>query len=310
MKEVINHIKKTNSDLLYVKTQSNHPKVVVKHILMLLKKRLNNISCNKNVFDNAKGEYERALKNSGHIPELKFEKANTNTTLNKKNRKRKILWYNPPYNRALKTNFGRKFLNLIRKHFPLGHLLYPIINKNNVKISYSTTTNMKRVIQNHNKKILNNTNDQAETTTKLCSCPSTKKDKCPLQNKCLTKGIVYKATVKKSNKFYIGVTEGDFKTRLANHKQSFRNETHKNATALSQHIWEIKENPEPDIKWEILSKAKPRIAASPYCFLCVEEKWHILKNNNNPNCLNKRSELTHRCVVFHRSRHKLNKKNK
>ena len=106
------------------------------------------------------------------------------------------------------------------------------------------------------------------------------------------------------------MTEGDFKTRLANHKQSFRNETHKNSTALSQHIWEIKENPEPDIKWEILSKAKPRIAASPYCFLCVEEKWHILKNNNNPNCLNKRSELTHRSVVFHRSRHKLNKSTK
>ena len=217
------------------------------------------------------------------------------------------MWYNPPYNSALKTNFECKFLTLIKKHFPKTHILHPIINKNNVKLSYSTTTNMKRVIQNHNNKALKNTNTQTDTKTTNCSCPRTKKDICPLDNKCLSKCIVYKATVIKSQKFYIGITEGDFKTRLANHKHSFKHEVNKNATALSQHIWEINANPDPDIKWEILATTKPRCAGAHNCFLCLEEKWHILKNNNNPNCLNKRSELTHRCVVFHRSKHKVNK---
>ena len=35
----------------------------------------------------------------------------------KKNRKRKMIWYNPPYNEAVKTNIGQRFLNIIDKLF-------------------------------------------------------------------------------------------------------------------------------------------------------------------------------------------------
>ena len=117
--------------------------------------------------------------------------------------------------------------------------------------------------------------------------------------------MVYKATVLKSEKFYIGITKGKFKKRLAKHKYSFRHEDDKNSTALSQHIWEIRENPEPDITWEILKSAQPRRAGTKECQLCLEEKLEILKNNKNAYCLNKRSELAQRCVIFHRAKHKL-----
>ena len=294
--------KKPNDKLLYVNNQSNHPKTVLKHIPKSVSERLSNISSSKKIFEEAKGEYMRALSASGYSEELIYtEKDKTNTT--RRNRKRKILWYNPPFNDSLRTDFGRKFLNLLKKHFPRDHKLHPIINKNNVKLSYSTTKNMKRIVQNHNQMILKNTIE--EENLHNCSCPKTKKDQCPLQNRCLEKCIVYKATVTKSNKFYIGITESEFKKRLANHKHSFRHESAKQSTTLSQHIWDIQDNPEPDIKWEIVKSVNPRPAGAKECQLCLEEKLQILKYSKDPNCLNKRSELSQRCITFHRAKNKL-----
>ena len=48
---------------------------------------------------------------------------------------------------------------------------------------------------------------------------------CPLQNKCMSKDIVYKATVITNNtqdtKHYIGMTSNTFKERYRNHIKSF-----------------------------------------------------------------------------------------
>ena len=273
-----------------------------------MNQRLNQISSSKNIFDSTKTEYENALKSSGHTQKLTYEeKCNGVKDKKKKQRKRNIIWYNPPFNISLRTDFGRKFLKLIQKHFPKDHKLHPIINKNNVKLSYSTTKNMKRILQTHNNKILKTIKSDKCESDKICSCPKTRKDQCPLQNKCLTKCIVYKATVEKSGHFYIGLTENDFKSRLANHKKSFRHESDKNATTLSQHIWEIGENPEPKINWEIVRKTEPRKPGASECQLCLEEKLHILKLHNSPLCLNSRTELAQRCITFHRAKHKLQK---
>ena len=47
------------------------------------------------------------------------------------------------------------------------------------------------------------------------------KNNCPLENKCLTATIVYKATVMNNandeSKFYYGVSETPFKERFRNH---------------------------------------------------------------------------------------------
>ena len=167
---------------------------------------------------------------------------------------------------------------------------------------------MKRIIQGHNSKILRN--NESQETEKTCSCTGMRKYKCPLDNKCLTKCLVYKATVKKSGKFYNGIAETSFKDRYTRHKHSFKNSDNKNATTLSQHLWSIGENitttnPDPGIRWEIVKKVSPRRPGSTICHLCLEEKLQILKDNRNPDCLNKRSELSTRCIIFHRSKHKL-----
>ena len=97
----------------------------------------------------------------------------------------------------------------------------------------------------------------------------------------------------------------EFKKRLAKHLHSFRNESDKNSTTLSRHLWSSNDAPTSKIKWEILKKSTPRKPGDKECSLCLEEKLQILKANKNPLCLNKRKELSNRCIVFHRSKHKL-----
>ena len=52
----------------------------------------------------------------------------------------------------MKTNVGQKFLRIIDKCIPKGSLLYPLINRSKVKISYSYMPNMGQKINDHNEK--------------------------------------------------------------------------------------------------------------------------------------------------------------
>ena len=100
---------------------------------------------------------------------------------------------------------------------------------------------MAAIIKSHNKAILNETLAKP-SATKSCNCRNS--DQCPLDGNCLEKCLVYKAVVKteKSTKSYIGCCETVFKTRYSNHKLSFSKKTYSTRTALSKHIWNLKEN--------------------------------------------------------------------
>ena len=108
-----------------------------------------------------------------------------------KSRKRNINWFNPPFSTNTRTNVGRTFLELVNKHFPVGHTLYKLFNKSTIKVRYGCTENMVQIIQRHNKKILNQDNTVKE---KLCN--SRKKEECPLKGSSLKENLVYQATVK------------------------------------------------------------------------------------------------------------------
>ena len=64
--------KKPNSETLYVNSKSNHPKTVLKEIPNSVNHRLINISSSEVEFNEAKMEYQRALKSSGYNQELNF----------------------------------------------------------------------------------------------------------------------------------------------------------------------------------------------------------------------------------------------
>ena len=71
-------------------------------------------------------------------------------------------------------------------------------------------SNIKVIIQKHNKKTLNKTNktEEQNVTTNTPSCNCRSKNSCPLDNNCLIKNVIYKATItspKEIKKHYINL---------------------------------------------------------------------------------------------------------
>ena len=261
------------------------------------------------MFEQAKTEYDNALRECGYSERLTFEEesstatnADTTSRSGRNNRKRKILWFNPPFSASVTTNIGKQFLALIKKHFSKKNPLSKIFNKNTVKISYSCTKSMAHIIQNHNIKILNQ-NNTAPINIRTCNCRN--KANCPLDGQCLTEAVIYTAKLETpaGTKEYIGSTERDFKTRYNGHTQSFRTDYKRNATALSQCVWDFNLQPNPTVKWEITQKTHAYKPGDKMCDLCISEKLHIIKTIQNHHTLNKRNEICKRCP--HRDKHAL-----
>ena len=144
---------------------------------------------------------------------------------------------------------------------------------------------------NNSAKLKQNSKPNAE------SCNCRKKDECPLEGKCRSKEIVYQAQVKssKGTETYVGVTATEFKTRLANHRQSFKKSSLKTATELSKYVWSLKEDDQAyEIKWKILGRAKPYSNITKRCNLCLLEKHYIICKKELAT-LNKRTELLGTC---------------
>ena len=167
---------------------------------------------------------------------MKFEAPVENA---RRNRNRKVIWFNPPYSLNVKTNIGKVFLKLVRKHFPRSHKLSKIFNLNTIKISYSSMPNVKNLIKQHNSKILNKDRDKIQ---RPCNCRI--KESCPLNGKCLHQCMVYKAEVSTNTTYkeYYGTSLGEFKSRYNNHTQSIRNISRINDTELSNYLWTLKAN--------------------------------------------------------------------
>ena len=272
----------------------------------MIEQRISRLSLNKSEFDKAKPIYQEALAKSGHQQEIQFNRG----VEVKSNRKRNIIWFNPPYSQNVKTNVGRAFFALMSKHFPNQHAYHKLFNRNNLKLSYSCMRNMKTIIKGHNSKILN----QKEPTKqeqdppnsaieRECNCRE--KSSCPLKGKCLQECVVYKATIKHDNeeKQYIGMCEGDFKSRFRNHKKSFTNPRYKKETSLSQYIWKLQDNKTKfTIEWNILARPRHYTSGKRFCDLCLTEKYHIATAHNDL-LINKKSEIISKCR--HKRKHLL-----
>ena len=215
---------------------------------------------------------------------------------NNRKRQRNIIWFNPPLGKNVQTNIGREFLNLIEKCFPPNHKLKKLFNRNNLKLSYSCTPNIKQIIDGHNKTILRqNTPSEEKITPKPRNCR--KANNCPLKGKCLVKDVVYQATITtvEGTETYVGLTATEFKRRWRNHQMSFRHDSKRNDTELSKHLWQLKDQKKDfQISWKILAKAKSYSNLTKRCNLCNSEKYYILHKPNMAT-LNKRNELVSTC---------------
>ena len=119
---------------------SNHPPSILKNIPIGVHKRLCEISAIKEVFDLAAPLYQAELDRCGYKHQLKFSPPETETVSRKKNKNNnRITWFNPPYSLNVETNIGRIFLQLLDSHFPPGHRLRSVMNRNNIKIKLQRT---------------------------------------------------------------------------------------------------------------------------------------------------------------------------
>ena len=284
--------RKPNDTPSYINTKSNHPPNIIKQIPTMISTQLSNISSDEKCLNEATHDYNRALRDSGYSETVTY--IPPNPIKKKRTRKRNVLWYNPPYSTNVSTNIGAKFFALLEKHFNRNNPLFKVINRNNVKLSYSCMPNVGRIIKAHNKSVLKQHARKEETPIKNCNCRI--KNNCPLKGNCMIKSVIYQAdlTTMNGNTYsYIGLTEHEFKKRWYAHQQSFKNSKYRLSTELSKLVWELKDNNiEHNINWKIITRSNSYKAGERFCNLCLTEKFHILKN---PDSINKRSELTSKC---------------
>ena len=82
---------------------------------------------------------------------------------------------------------------------------------------------------------------------------------------------------------------------LVDDGSSFREKKFQSSTALSKHIWSLKEKDTNfEIKWEVQKKATEYQNTTGRCNLCVTEKLAIIRADKKTS-LNKRSELVSKC---------------
>ena len=118
---------------LYVHIKSNHPPAITKNIPASINRRLSNLSSDEEMFDSVAPIFQKALENAGYTVKLKYKPQQSNKSKTNRNRKRKIIWWNPPYSSSVKTKVGQQFFKLLEKHFPKEYTLRRILNKNTVK---------------------------------------------------------------------------------------------------------------------------------------------------------------------------------
>ena len=90
------------------------------------------------------------------------------------------------------------------------------------------------------------------------------KSNCPLEQKCLTPKVIYRADMANDEddeyKFYYGLTESSIKERFRNHTKSFNHGLYQNETELSKYIWTLKhQNKTPTIKRKLVQVVNSKV---------------------------------------------------
>ena len=139
---------------LYVSAWSNHPPQILKNIPKGIEQRLSDNSATEELFKQAVPPYQAELNRCGYKHKLKYNPKQARGPKKKRKRSKPVTWFNPPFSLNVATNVGQEFLKLIDKHFPPGHILHSVINRQTVKIGYRCMPSIGAQIAKHNAKIL------------------------------------------------------------------------------------------------------------------------------------------------------------
>ena len=294
--------RKPNDTPCYVHVDSNHPPQVIKQLPKMIEKRLSDLSSNETTFRNVAPVYEKALKDSGY-KNCNLTYTNNKNLAKKRQRSRRVTWYNPPYCLNVRTNIAGAFLNIVDKFFPKRNPLSKVINRSTVKVSYCGTKNMAARLNKHNRRILENKQGNEASG---CNCQKSQKNNCPLNGECLAGPIVYKAIIgsnESEKKIYYGLAGNTFKQRFYGHKSSMTHRSKSDATELSKQYWNLKSKGQsPVIEWSIAARTHKYKSGATFCDVCTTEKMLIAYGDQNL-MLNRRTEIFSKCR--HRAKYKL-----
>ena len=106
----------------------------------MVSSHLSNNSYSLQEFNKTIPEYQLAIEKSGCGKKLTYVKEepkqtnqfNSTSKNQSRNRSKKIIWFNPPFNDEVNTNIGKEFFTLLNKHFPPSNKYHKIFNKNNI----------------------------------------------------------------------------------------------------------------------------------------------------------------------------------
>ena len=146
-------------------------------------------NCNSSTNDNRDN-----IKNKDTTANNNNINSNDNNPMTSKQRRRNIIWFNPPSSKNEARKIGRYFLKLIYKDFPRDHQFHKSFNRNNIKLSYSCMPNSKSAINSHNRKILH---PPVSNQRRTCNCIN--KTDCLLQEKCLWENTQHQADISSGN---------------------------------------------------------------------------------------------------------------
>ena len=117
---------------MYIDINPNRPANIKKQIPKSTSKRICELSSKKEIFNNNIRTYNDALKRCEFQEKLDFvpEVPSDPHVNQRRKRKHKIIWFNPPYSKNVRTNIGKVFSNLLHKSFPSIHLFEKFLTIN------------------------------------------------------------------------------------------------------------------------------------------------------------------------------------
>ena len=95
-----------------------------------------------------------------HLRKLTYKVGGTNNNHSSRlsnYRINKIIWFNPPFCKFTHNSIGKYFINLLDRHFNKDNSLSKNFNRNAVKISFSCKNDMYKILNNHNRRLLTET---------------------------------------------------------------------------------------------------------------------------------------------------------
>ena len=100
--------RKPNNKPIYINKQSNNFPNVLKQLPKSIAKIISDTTSSKNIFDKSISFYQNALFKSDFKEGLKYTRSDKSfqEENGQRTRRRKIIWFNPPYSRSVKTNIS------------------------------------------------------------------------------------------------------------------------------------------------------------------------------------------------------------